>query len=503
MSDSFTAVARVDEISDGVMKQVDVGGTAILLVRSGDNVTALSANCTHYGAPLAEGVCVNGRITCPWHHAVFDAATGDVLEPPAFDSLCRAEVRVEGGEIAVRIPVGFSDRRTPAMAARDKSDTREIMILGGGAAAYSAIQTLRADGFTGCIRMITPEKREPYDRPNLSKEFLAGSAGEEWMALRPKEFYTEHGVDVEEGRTARRVDVANRIITFEDGERIGYQALLLCTGAIPRKLDIPGADLPEVLTLRAYSDAERIIAAATQGRRAVIAGSSFVGMEAAWSLIERGLSVTVVGPGSEPFERVLGPEIGRLFRRIHEEHGVTFRLGTTIDRVEGEASVRAAVLASGERIDCDLVLAGIGVRPATDFLHDIELEEDGGVPVDQYLKAAEGLYAAGDIASLSRPNGRGRMRVEHWRYALQQGMIAAHNLAGRSVPFTRVPFFWTQQYDVSLRYVGYAPKWDRIEVDGSIDERKFVARYFEGDHIVAVAGVGRDTEMAGADALIR
>ena len=497
------AVAGTSDLKDGEMKQVSAGETNILLALVKGEYYALGAACTHYGAPLADGVLNGKRIVCPWHHACFNVSTGNREEPPAMDSLPRYDVRAEDGRVWVRVPDEAQDRRPPTMASPDDVDKRVFVILGGGAAGYSAAQTLREDGFEGRILMITRENRLPYDRPNLSKDYLQGHAEPEWMPLRPQEFFDEHGIEVMFGREATRVDAASKTITFSDGVEQRYDALLVATGGVPRSLSTPGADLENVFLLRSYADADAIIEAATSASRAVVIGGSFIGMEVATSLIERGCSVTVVAPGSVPFEKVLGAEIGGMFQRLHESHAIQFRLGATAARFEGEGKVAAVILDNGERLDADLVVVGIGVTPATGFLEGVTLHADGGVVVDKHLRAADSLYAAGDIAWFPAPLTGERQRIEHWRTALQQGKAAASNMAGKEVAYSAVPFFWTQQFDARLSYVGHAEGWDDIIVDGDVASRDFLAFFVKENRVVAVAGLNRDREMAAIEELMR
>jgi NADPH-dependent 2,4-dienoyl-CoA reductase/sulfur reductase-like enzyme/nitrite reductase/ring-hydroxylating ferredoxin subunit len=504
MTHKEVTVATTGEFNDGEMKQVSADGTDILLARVEGKYHAVGALCTHYGAPLVEGVLSGGRIVCPWHHACFNVATGDLEEPPALDALPCYEVRAEGENVIVSLPVERTDRRTPAMTGRDTSaDGRLFIILGGGAAGYAAAQTLREDGFRGRVCLITREDRAPYDRPNLSKDYLSGHAEAGWMPLRADEFYEAYDIELVCKKEVTRVDARAKTITFEGGETQGYDALLVATGGVPRRLNIPGGDLKNVHLLRSFADADSIIESAKTSSRAVVAGASFIGMEAAAALAGRGLEVTVIAPSAEPFQSTLGPEIGAVFRRLHEEHGVKFKLGSMIYRVEGTGKAEAVVLEGGERIETDMVLVGVGVHPATGFLDGVTLHEDGGVIVDEHLRAAEGLYAAGDIAHYPDARTGERTRIEHWRTAQQQGRVVAHNMAGRATKFDAVPFFWTQQFDAGLLYVGHAARWDEIVYRGDVAGRDFIAFYVTGGRVSAAAGMSHDREMAIMEELLR
>ncbi len=504
MSGKEVTVAGNDELRDGEMKQVSAGGTDILLARVDGRYHAVAAHCTHYGAPLAEGVLCNDRIVCPWHHACFNATTGDLEEPPALDALPHYEVRVEDESVIVAMPDEVVDRRTPAMAERDSSaDARLFVILGGGAAGYAAAQALREDGFQGRVLVVTREDRPPYDRPNLSKDYLQGHAEPEWMPLRADEFYEEHEIEVLREKEVKRVRVAEREITFRDGETLHYDSLLVATGGTPRRLEIPGSDLKGIFVLRSFGDADAIIEAVPHASHVVVIGASFIGMEAAASLAVRELSVTVVAPGEVPFEKTLGKEIGRLFQQVHEAHGVQFKLGASAVRFEGDEAVSAVVLDSGERIETKLVVIGVGVRPATDFLEGVSLQKDGGISVDAQMKASDHLYAAGDVAYFPSALTGERQRIEHWRTALQQGRIAAHNMAGVETAYQGVPFFWTNQFDAGLVYVGHAASWDEIIFQGDVSKQDFLAFYVKNNRVLAVAGMNHDQDMAAAEELMR
>lgn len=498
MADRMIPVAKIGELEDGEMKQVSADGVEVLLSRIDGKYHAVSAHCTHYGAPLADGALCGEYVVCPWHHACFNVTTGDLQEPPALDALVRYEVHTENDEVFVRLPPpeDVSDRRTPEMTERDTEDARTFVILGGGAAGYTAAQTLREDGFTGRVVMLTREERLPYDRPNLSKDYLQGEAEPEWMPLRPDEFYDEYGIEVQRGKEVERVDSAVKRVVFRDGESLEYDSLLVATGGQPRHLDLPNADLENIFVLRSFDRAEEIIAAAENSKRAVVVGASFIGMETAGSLAKRGLDVTVVAPDSVPFAKTLGEEVGRFFQKLHEENGVRFQLGASVQGFEGEGKVGKVLLESGEHIPADLVIVGIGVVPVTGFFVDAPLEKDDGVVVDEFLRVSEGLYAAGDIAHLPDFRTGKLVRIEHWRYAMQQGRAAARNMAGKPTKFDGVPFFWTQQFGVSLRYIGHVNDWDEIILQGDLQEQKFLAFYVKGNRVLAVAGVGRDHEMA-------
>ena len=484
--------------------QVSVGESDVLLVRRDDAYSAFHAYCSHYGAPLAGGALSGNRIICPWHHACFHAATGRQLEPPGLDALQAYEVRLDGDDVIVRVPSEATGHRVVEMSGRDGSDERTFVVLGGGAAGQYALEALREKGFAGRLVMVTREAETPYDRPNCSKEYLQGEAPEAWMFLRDAAFYD--GIDVERmhDRTVVELDAQGRTLTFHDGETLAFDGIVICTGGTPRTLNVDGAELEGIHLLRSYGDAKAILAEGRGASNAVVVGGSFIGMEVAWSLKELGVDeVTVVDPEDVPFARAFGERVGRMVHSIHEENGVRFMLGRTVESFRGADRVERVVVEDGVEIDADLVVVGIGVRPATGFIKGLELADDGAVVVDSYLRAAENIYAAGDIAQFPDWRHGGRVRIEHWRLACQHGRIAGYNLAGDETPYRSVPYFWTAHFGTSIRYVGHAAEWDEIVYDGRPEDRTFIAFYLRDEEVVAAAGSGRDKDMAAIEELMR
>jgi NADPH-dependent 2,4-dienoyl-CoA reductase/sulfur reductase-like enzyme/nitrite reductase/ring-hydroxylating ferredoxin subunit len=469
-----------------------VGEKEVLLVLREDEVFAIGAHCSHYHAPLVDGLVLGGEIHCPWHHASFDLATGEVRRAPALDSLSCWKVERRDGKVFVR---GERAAKTRASAPADASKT--VVIVGGGAAGLAAAAELRRQGFAGELVMLSAEDAPPLDRPNLSKDYLAGGAPEEWLPLRPENFYSENGVDLRLGAVANGLDAKARRLTLADGSALEFDRLLLATGAEPVRLQIPGAELPHVRTLRSLADCREIIARATQARRVVVLGASFIGLEVAASLRARGLEVHVAAPEKIPMERVLGAEIGAFVRKLHEEHGIIFHLedvATAIDE-------RRVTLKSGKSLEAELVVAGVGVRPRLELAEKAGLAMDRGVLVDAFLEtSAPGIYAAGDIARWPDPHSGARIRVEHWVVAERQGAVAARNMLGAREAFDAVPFFWSQHYDTPINYVGHAEGWDAIDVEGDIAARDCVLRYMRGGRALAVASIFRDIDSLRAEA---
>lgn len=506
MSKKQAVVAQADELRDGQMKQVSVEGTDVLLTRVDGQYHAVGAYCTHYGAPLATGVLSGTRVVCPWHHACFSVVSGDQEEPPGLEALPCFEVKVENGQVIVAVPENAPKQRVSQMAAPDAADKRVFAVLGGGAAGAAAVEALRQEGYRGRILLITGETFLPYDRTSLSKAYLAEREKQAGVKpLRAEAFYQEHGIEVLAGKTVSKVRAEARQIEFADGGTLHYDALLLATGGTPRRLPVPGADLPGVLTLRAPGDVDQIAAAAKEGSRAVVIGSSFIGMECASALRSRNVQVQVVAMEQVPFERVLGKEVGGLFKSVAEESGVVFHFNAQVDHFAGQGKVEKVVLKGGVELEADLVVVGAGVKPVTDYLEGVAKNPDGSVSVDEFMKVvgADRLYAAGDIAAFPDPLSGERIRIEHWRVAGQQGRVAARNMAGHATPFTQVPFFWTRQFNQNLRYVGHASSWDEVVVDGDLGQKNFLAYYVKGGQVRAVAGAGRDKALCAIEECLR
>jgi apoptosis-inducing factor 3 len=496
-------VAQIHDLQDGEMREVAVGQTKVLLVRLKGKFYAIGGECTHYGGPLAEGALSGHRVTCPWHQAVFDVMNGNLKEPPALDAEPCYTVRLEGDDVIVKVPEEAANRRVPVMARRDPADARTFVILGAGAAGNAAAETLRQDSFSGRVVMITQETRLPYDRPNLSKGYLSGDAGPDTLPWRTPEFYREHDIEVLLGQRVARVEVPLKTLTFADGRTLKYEALLLATGGVPRRLEIPGSQWPNVFTLRSTDDADAIIGEALPAARVVVIGAGFIGMEAAAALTKRGLAVTVVGHGSIPLMRQLGPEIGGMLQQAQAEKGVAFRLGRKPVRLEGDGRASAVVLDDGETLPADLVVVGLGIKPATDILRGVLLNPDGSVSTDRQLRVSEGLYAAGDVARFPDWRTGAAIRIEHWRLAEQHGCVAAHNMAGRRVEFAGIPFFWSEQFDLFLQYVGHAESWDELIIHGDLAGRNFLGFYVKGNRVMAAAALQRDRQLAAMAELMR
>jgi NADPH-dependent 2,4-dienoyl-CoA reductase/sulfur reductase-like enzyme/nitrite reductase/ring-hydroxylating ferredoxin subunit len=462
-----------------------VGEQDVLLVRTESEIFAIDAHCSHYHGPLAEGLVVGESIRCPWHHACFDLRTGEAMRAPALSSLSVWRVEQEGGRIFVRQKQEQPKRSRRAPA--DKLD--RVVIVGGGAAGFAAAEMLRREEFGGQIAMVSSDAAPPVDRPNLSKDYLAGSAPEDWLPLRPEEFYAEAGIDLRLATEVASIDSQACQVVLGDGKTLAYDRLLLASGAEPVQLPIPGADQPNVHTLRSLADCRAIVDAAKGARRVVVIGASFIGLEVAASLRARDLEVHVVAPEQRPMERILGPAMGDFVRHLHEEHGVIFHLGDTVAGIDG----RRVILKSGGSLEADVVVVGVGVRPRLTLAEQAGLALDRGVVVNAYLETSSpNIYAAGDIARWPDSHSGENIRVEHWVVAERQGQTAARNMLGLHESFDAVPFFWSQHYDVPINYVGHAETWDEIAIDGDIAGRDCMLRYKKKGRVLAVASVYRD-----------
>jgi len=490
----FTQGIDLSDIPEGGMLLGNANGEAVLLVHHGGDVFAVAATCTHYGGPLADGILNAGVVRCPWHHACFDARTGEAVRPPALNPLRRWTAERRGSRVFVGQPLA-----APSPPRKRSSAVESVVIVGAGAAGNAAAETLRREGYAGFVTMIGAEPTVPVDRPNLSKDYLAGTAQEEWVWLRGQEFYSAQEIELVLGARVVALDPKARRVQLSDGTSRSYGALVLATGAEPVKLTVPGSDKPLVHYLRSLADSRAIIASTQGAARAVVVGASFIGLEVAASLRTRGLEVHVVAPDARPLERIMGAELGDFVRALHEEHGVHFHLRHTVGTIEDGA----VLLDDGTRLPADLVVAGVGVRPAVALAEQAGLRVDRGVVVDEHLESsAPGVYAAGDIARWPDPSSGKSIRIEHWVVAERQGQTAARNILGAREAFRAVPFFWSQHYDVPISYVGHAEGWDGVEVAGSIAERSCLVAFRTGGRIAAVASIGRDRESLRAEALL-
>jgi apoptosis-inducing factor 3 len=485
----FEKGCQIDKVPDQGMLLGHAFGEAILAARRGDDIFAIGATCTHYGGPLSKGLMVDCIVRCPWHHARFDLRTGEAIGAPALSDTSCWNIEKRGERFFVTGKIDKKPARKP------KLSPTNVVIVGGGAAANAAAEILRREGYEGPVTMISADESLPYDRPNLSKDYLAGTAPEEWIPLRSADFYREQKIDALTKTSVEAIDPRRTQVTLSNGRSVSYGALLLATGAEPVRLQIAGADLLHVCYLRTLSDSRRIIEKAKHAKRAVVIGASFIGLEVAASLRERKLEVAVVGKGSLPLEKVLGSELGKLIRETHEQHGVQFHLGRTPAVIQD----RHVQLDDGTILDGDLVVVGIGVRPNTSLAETAGIATDNGVLVDEFLETnVPGIFAAGDIARWPDPRA-GRIRVEHWVVAERQGQTAARNILGARERFVAPPFFWSNHFDLHIRYVGHGSRGNRVTVSGDLKAKDASVTFRAADKLMAVASIGRDLENLKAE----
>jgi len=497
MSGMIECTVDVSDITPGQMKEVSVGDGKVLLVNDCGTFRALSNKCTHYGAPLVNGVFGDGHVRCPWHGACFDVCSGDIEDFPGLDSLYTYEVKAKG-EGTVTVCASEQDlkagKHVKPVAQLSCGANQTILIIGGGPSAAVCAETLRQEGFSGAVIVATKEKHVPYDRPKLSK---AVSVTLDQIALRIKAYYDERKFEFKFEKEAVRVDTAGKTVTFKDGESLTYSKLVLATGTYARVLtQIPGHDLQNVTTLRSLDDAQ-FISEHSEGKNVVILGTSFIGVELAAALAGKAKSVTVVDLVEAPFQLALGKEVGGAVKKLLDEKGVAFRFKTTAKQFEGvDGKVAKVTLTDDTSLPVDLCVMGVGVLPVTDFLKDsgLDLSDRGFVNVNKYMQTSvPGVYAVGDITQFPLFMAEdASVNIQHWQMANQQGRVAALNLVGKVTEIKSVPFFWTVVCGKSLRYTGYGVGYDDIHVHGSMEELKFVVYYFKKCKVVAVASLQHD-----------
>ncbi|WP_445180216.1 FAD-dependent oxidoreductase [Pseudomonas sp. McL0111] len=485
---SLHHVARFADVPEDHGLQVQIGDCKIVLLRVAGQLRAFQGECPHAGAPLADGALCHGRLICPWHKAAFRAEDGRLCEPPALDSLKRYPLELRGDEVWVD-DQPISDPHAPAA-----DDSRTFIIAGAGAAGTACAAALREKGFGGRIVMIDHEPEAGYDRTVLSKFVLAGDmSASETPALRDQGFYQEQRIERIHGEITS-IDAQAKTLHLNDGQNLQYDAAVLATGATPNTLELPGADLPQVFVLRSRQQAEQIMRGTEPGQRAVIIGDSFIAMECASALRQYGLEVTVLARHAIPFAAQFGEAVGKAIRQRHEDHGVKFITEHQAQEIVGDGKVEAVLLDNGLRIAADLVLTGIGVRPATEAFAALPREKDLSLRVDGGMRVTDGLWAVGDIATFPL-NGQPQ-RIEHWRLAQQHARIAAANMLGAEEHYLDVPFFWTWHFGKNYDYLGHAEQWDQIEFIGEPEQPPFIGLFGNKGLVVAAIACEKERAMA-------
>ena len=485
---SLHRVARFADVPEDRGLEVKIGDCKIVLLRAAGELRAFQGECPHAGAPLADGALCHGRLICPWHKAAFRAEDGALCEPPALDSLKRYPLEVRGDEVWVDDQPIADPHIPPA------DDTRTFVIVGAGAAGTACAAALREKGFGGRIKMIDREPDAGYDRTVLSKFVLAGEMSpEETPPLRDEDFYKEQRIERIQGEISS-LDAAAKTLHLRDGQTVNYDAAVLATGGEPNPLELPGADLPQVFLLRSKAQAEQIMNAAAPDQRAVIIGDSFIALECASAMRQHGLDVTVLARHAVPFAAQFGDAVGKAIRALHEENGVKFVTEYEAQEITGSGKVEAVLLDNGLRLSADLVVAGVGVHPATEAFASLPREKDQSLRVDDGMRVAEGLWAIGDIATF--PLSGQPQRIEHWRLAQQHARIAAANMLGGNEHYLDVPFFWTWHFGKNYEYLGHAEQWDEVEFMGEPEQPPFIGLFGKNGIVVAAVACEKERAMA-------
>jgi 3-phenylpropionate/trans-cinnamate dioxygenase ferredoxin reductase subunit len=481
-----TVDRTVDDLAPGHGGVIDLEGQKLAVFKDEEGyLLALSPRCTHMGCTV-DWNDADRTWDCPCHGSRY-SVDGEVIQGPAAKALSVVPVKgsrkAEGnGAAAARKPRGRGRQR--------------VVIVGAALCGGTAAATLRREGFDGQLTIIGAEQHLPYERPPLSKSFLRGESSFDEALVESAAFWPDNEVELRLGTRVARVDTAGRAVEIEGGERVSFDQLLIATGARNRRFPIPGLDLPGVHDLRTVEDAERIRSEIMPGRNVVIAGMGFIGSEVGASLRQKGLAVTVVEGNPAPLSRVLGEQVGGVLEAIHRDKGVRMHFNDRVERFEGSNRVERVVTAGGLSVDCDFVVLGLGVEPVTDFLQGSEIELDNGVVVDELCRTnVEGVFAAGDVANHTNPLFGRRVRVEHWQNAIKHGQAAALGMLGKGSPYRDVYWFWSDQYELNLQYVGYHTEWDELVVRGSLEDRSFLAFYVKEGRVLAAVGVGRGEEV--------
>ncbi|XP_053176639.1 apoptosis inducing factor mitochondria associated 4 [Scomber japonicus] len=492
-------VCQETDLKDQEMKEVSVGEQKVLLVRIQGQYSAVGSRCSHYSAPLIKGKLVGDKVRCPFHGACFNVRTGDIEEYPGLDSLPSYKVKVQDGKVYVSI-----DKKTLKLTKRVKEmcslvpDIKHtVLLIGGGPASLVCAETLRQNCYQGRIIIVTKDALTPFDKPKLSKAMNVDSSS---ILLRSSDFLQQHGIEVWTQKEVVSVNVPEKTVKMSDGSQQHYDQLLISTGCRARPLDCPGNDLMGVKLLESYADSKEIHSSCLDCK-AVVIGASFIGMEVASYLSDKASSVAVVGTGTYPFERSLGPQIGKMTMQMLEEHNVKFYMNDRVTEIRGEnGKVKEVVLKSGIVLEADVVIAGIGVIPNSDFLAGSEVEVDSrkAVVVDKFMRTnIPDVFSAGDVASFPLTiRGDQRVNIGHWQMSHAHGKVAALNMLKKPTKIDSVPFFWTVLLGKSIRYTGYGEGYTEIIFKGQVEERKFLAFYIKDEVVVAAASLMFDPAVA-------
>jgi NADPH-dependent 2,4-dienoyl-CoA reductase/sulfur reductase-like enzyme/nitrite reductase/ring-hydroxylating ferredoxin subunit len=486
----FKAGIDLATLPEGAMLAGRWQGKPVLLANHQGKYCALSATCTHQAGPLEQGILANGEVHCPWHHARFSLATGEAIAAPAFSPLTRYGTRIRDGRLFITEPQPRSAPEAPAHTSR-------VVILGGGAGGYACAQWLLRFGFKGEITLVSDEADPPYDRTFCSKQYLSGEKSrKESLLVKSGRTAAAGDLNLRLGTKAQAIDAKGQSLLLESGEQLGYDILVLATGAQPKRAQWPGSNLPNVHVLRTLRDADALVLAARRARRVIVIGASFIGLEVAASLRQRKLAVHVVTPEDVPLKKLLGSDVGKMIQAVHEKQGVRFHFGRQVREFDG----KRVTLDNGHKLPTDFVVAGIGVTPRTEIAQASGLscaaaEEGGGVIVNAQLETSQpGIFAIGDIARYPDPHTGESIRVEHWVHAERQGQHVARIILGQAAPYKDVPFFWSAHFDTQLSYIGRVKSILKTRTEGSVKAREF-RRYYQGPNKQkAFASCNRDQE---------
>ncbi|KAF7668869.1 hypothetical protein LDENG_00282830 [Lucifuga dentata] len=492
-------VCQESDLRDGQMKEVTVGEQKMLLVRIQGQYNAVGSQCSHYNAPLVKGALAGDRVRCPFHGACFNVRTGDIEEYPGLDCLPTYKVKITDGNVYVSINKNSLTvtRRVKEMCSMNPDINHTVLLIGGGPASLVCAEMLRQNCYQGRIIMVTKDILPPFDKPKLSKAMNLDSSN---ILLRSSDFFQQYGIELWTHKEAVSVNPLDKLVKLSDGTLQHYKQLLISTSCRAWPLSCPGWDLKGVKLLQSYEDAKEIHSSC-QGHRAVIIGASFIGMEVASYLTDKAAFVAVVGTAGFPFERTLGPEIGKMTMQMLAERNVRFYMNDRVTELRGEnGRVKEVVLKSGTVLEADVVIAGVGVIPNTDFLAGSQVEVDcqKAVIVDKFMQTnVPDVFAAGDVTSFPLAiRGDQRVNIGHWQMSQAHGRVAALSMLKKPTKIESVPFFWTVLLGKSIRYTGYGEGYTEIIFKGKVEERKFLAFYIKDEVVVAAASLMFDPAVA-------
>lgn len=480
---------RVSDLPKGALIGGTIDGEPVVLANDGLRICAFAGKCTHLGAPLKDGILVQGQLRCPWHHARFSLETGEAIGAPAFMPLDAFQVDRRGDRLFVAKAVSAS-----GAIPKTSGSIPAIVIVGGGAAGFACAELLSRSGFGASVTIVSDDPDPPYDRTFCSKQYLIGLSSRNESFLKGANFPSEDGAVLKISQRVIALHLESKQVELDNGERIAFDSLVLATGAEPRRPETPGFDRPNVHLLRTLRDAEAIIAEASKGKKAAVIGASFIGLEVAASLRQRDVAVDVVASDEIPLEKILGAAVGTMIRGVDEAKGVRFHLGRKPLRFDG----RTLELDDGSTLNVDFIVVGLGVTPRIKLAETADLtiaskDDGGGVVVNERLEtSAPNVYAVGDIANYPDRYVKRSIRVEHWVHAQRQGQHVARVLMGRATGYADLPFFWSAHFDTGLLYLGHADQPKEPSVEGSIEEQDFVARYSSNSGDRAVATCNQD-----------